>query len=200
MLFGKTYGLSACTCTRLTLLKVNSLRLHQLPAPRAATLMDLTNTILRFVGGTTLAIVLYTLGQKLLNIFFRKQNLHAQDRISREILTLAIDQRSVFRLEVLQGELKGHKAEGVGQQITKEHLILDLGNTFAASEWGDEEILVFFQTTERRKSSFFHFQEKAAGTIRKEDRTLLCLPVPPQLEVGHKRSFLRISPSKESVR
>lgn len=158
-----------------------------------------TLTITVLILALVLAGIVYTVSRRILLGRALRRNNDTRLRIACEILNTAVDQRSTFRLEVQSGELKGHKAEGVCVQITDMWLVLDMGGAFAANMYEGEEVQVFFQTSYRRKPSYYQFRTVIAGTHRKMQSTMLRLPIPDHLEPGQKRSFLRITPQHDSV-
>ena len=161
--------------------------------------MDLTNTLLIILGLVVAIGIVFWVGQRIAAYLASKRSLSVRTRIARDIISASIDQRSTYRLEVQRGEFKGYKAEGQCVQITDMWLVLDMGGAFASDHWDGEEVLVFFQTSFRRKPSFYQFHAVIAGVHKKMHTTILRLPIPPHLDPGQKRSFLRVTPQHGAV-
>lgn len=143
--------------------------------------------------------VIYAISQRVHAQRASRRSIDERRRITCEIVNTAIDQRSTFRLEVQEGELKGYKTEGICVHMTDMWLVLDVGGAFATNQWEGEEVLVFFQTSFKRKPSFYQFRGIIGGVHRRMQNTMLRLPIPDYLEPGQKRSFLRITPQHSAV-
>lgn len=161
--------------------------------------MELLNTILFIVLLIAFVIVLFGVGQRVYTRYFTKRTTDAMGRIAKDTIHIAIDQRSFFRLDFLSSELRGHKAEGPCVGIKGNHLYIDVVGRFATVEWRSEKVRVLFQTTFKRKPSYYQFNTTVTDVRRQGSNTILTLLVPSYLDPGQKRNSLRITPYKKSI-
>ncbi len=161
--------------------------------------MLVSEVLMGCAAGIALAIAGYSLTDRLKKVFFARNQKKQRMRIVQNTLHAALAQRSVVRLEVMQGDFKGFSAEGIFNAVSQEHLIIQITDAFGAHQWTDVPLILFFSIQQNKKTSFFHFTTKAAKAVRRSSFTELYLLLPESVSPGQKRAFLRYTPPKTAV-
>ncbi len=161
--------------------------------------ITVTTIILFFASSIGFAIFLYWLVPFCKKFLYMRSHNKRKQGLIIELLNRSMAQRSKFRIEVMDGELKGSASEGVCTLAKNNQLCIELIETFAAQQWKGSNCLIFFQFSQANKIVFFHFPSKCLDASRKGDITNLYFEMPTQLEPGQKRKSLRCVPPKGSI-
>ncbi len=161
--------------------------------------MLVSHVILACIGGIILAILLYSFTDKVRAFFAHRAQKKRRIAIVQSITHAAMAQRSLMRMEVMQGDFQGFTAEGTCIAITQDHLILQVTDAFGAHQWLDVPLQIFFSIQQNGQTSFFHFVGMTFKSQRKGTLTELYVQTPANISPGQKRAFLRYAPPKPSI-
>ncbi len=145
------------------------------------------------------AVFGYGLVNKLRKFFLLRGQNKRRSHIVQEILHQALAQRSLLRMEVMQGDFQGFSAEGSCNTITKSHIVLQVTDAFGTHQWVDVPLQVFFSIQQNGKASFYHFVGRTLKSTRRDSFTELHVALPKSISPGQKRAFLRYTPPKPSI-
>lgn len=161
--------------------------------------MDWPHLIL--LGAVLLAAILCLswLAQRAIRHVAQRRDADRQQRITREILETAMNQRSTLALEFTGAEMQGRKLSGPCVKLGAGSLLIDVGGAYASPVWNRQPVQVFFKTTTKRKASYYQFNSQVMDAQICGDTFVLQLPVPDELDPGQKRSFVRVEPQGDSV-
>lgn len=161
--------------------------------------LELSDILLGIPLLVGLVVILYGLAHLAHKYRISRRNVHARESIARSILEMAVIQRSTFRMDFQRKDLGGYKIAGSCADVKRDYIVIDMGSAFVSADWVGEEVLVFFEVSFKRKPSYYQFRTRISSVRRLDAAAQLYLPIPPYLDPGQKRSFLRVTPDKASV-
>ncbi len=161
--------------------------------------MKITDVLLFFASSIAFAIFLYWIIPLCKNKIYTYRHNARRKKLIADLMNRSMAQRSKFRLEVLDGDLKGSACEGVCSLAKNNKLSIEVIETFGAQQWKDCTCIIFFQIIQKKKTLFFYFSEKCIDARRRGDITNLDFEIPLQLESGQKRKSLRCVPPKDAL-
>lgn len=162
-------------------------------------MLDLNDTLLFLLALWVLVVVAYALVRWASAYLVQRRSNANQGRIIAEALDAAIDQRSVFRIEILSKELHDYKIEGICTEADAKYIHIETAGSFASKELIGEQVLVFFHNSYRRKASFFQFSSRIVDVEQQGSTHIVRLTRPTSLQPGQKRAFFRITPANDTI-
>lgn len=114
------------------------------------------------------------------------------------MLDLAQTQNEIFEINVLDGQ--AHKGlAGLLQRISDGQLVLDVFS-YAPHGLTGLSAEIYFRATLPEGSTFYKFHTTILNVDPGRSRSLLTVTAPLDLDVGQKRTFIRVQPPSRSIR
>ena len=117
----------------------------------------------------------------------------------RGLLEQAVDQRSVMQVVFTDPELAAGRFTGPCAEFDEKTVLVDVALHKNLSEWIGEAVQVSFKIDSRRLSSYYQFASHVRALSRFGTGFGMVLATPEEILSNQKRSFVRISPSKEVI-
>ncbi|MDR0239762.1 MAG: hypothetical protein LBI88_05980 [Deltaproteobacteria bacterium] len=119
--------------------------------------------------------------------------------VMQNLLDQAVDQRSVMSVEFLDQELAGGRFSGPCVKFDAQTVLVDVSLNKEVDEWIGETVLVGFRLDNKGTSSYYQFVSQLRELPRCTGGFGMLLDTPAEIVPSQKRSFIRLTPSREAI-
>ena len=142
-------------------------------------------------------------GLLILVVFLRNSLKKAQrekhrQAVINETLVTAQEQNELFELKFLNTGENAPRVPATMLHVLGDSLHMEILRVLP--KWKDVHVDVYFHVLQPAGSIFYKFRSRLCGMSHEGDKTLVVMAAPKSLEVGQRRSFMRVKPPHASVR